>query len=593
MRSLMRKPFHLKLFTLAALSLSNSACFLTTTGDAPPSSPASTELTSSESQVRPISDSPSREGSPGPDPLSASAWHLKNTGQTTFSKSSGIGNVGYDLNLDALFQSGSPTGSGVVVMVADDGVESTHEDLALSLLLNESRDYSKSGNYSTTWADPIDVEDNHGTAVAGIIAATAENSLGSRGVAPGAKLINSNPLSSAISGSTQINALKDHLSAEFDIVNQSFGLSQDDLTIGDSQYKTLMGDAATTGRNGKGKVIVKAAGNSFLVDIGDDSSQIIRFGNVNFDGYNTTPYTIVVGAMNAEGYFSSYSTPGSALWVSAPGGEYGDDEPAILTTDASGCNIGFSFIDAIINLFEKGNSGNSGCRYTSAFNGTSAATPMVSGVTALLLEANPNLSMRDVKHILAKTARKIRPGITGISDYTGLSSGSGIQWEQGWIVNQAGFNFSNVYGFGLVNAEAAVTMATTYAENLGIFRVSNWFTSSSNLNLSIPDHSSAGAQNAINFTPSYVTEAVQIQVNINHTRIGDVQLELTSPSGTKSILLNANNALYDSESYGSAIFLSNAFYGEPAQGVWTLKTLDGASGSTGKLQQWKIRIYGH
>ena len=50
---------------------------------------------------------------------------------------------------------------------------------------------------------------------------------------------------------------------------------------------------------------------------------------------------------------------------------------------------------------------NIGCFFTSKMNGTSAATPILSGIIALMLEANPDLGWRDVEHILALTADKI------------------------------------------------------------------------------------------------------------------------------------------------------------------------------------------
>ena len=549
---------------------------------------STSDASASSSGVRPASDTAPRASTPGTDPFYAQAWHLKNTGQKTYSSSAGV--AGYDLNVESVYNAGGK-GSGITVMVADDGVESAHEDLHANLTLGQSRDYLQE-TYTQSWAEPHAVNDNHGTSVAGIIAAVAENSLGSRGVAPLAKLINANPLSDSVTPSLQITALKDHLSADFDIVNHSFGLDEDGVNIGDSTFKTLLADAATSGRANKGKIIVKAAGNSYLVAL-DDANKIIRFGNASLDGYNTVPTSVVVAAMASDGYPSSYSSPGSAIWVSAPGGEYGNDDPAILTTDASGCNVGYALLSAVLSLFDTGASGNTGCMYTSTFNGTSAATPMVSGVVALILEANPALTARDVKYILAKTARKVRPSITQFYDYTRLSDGSGIIWEQGWITNTAGFNFNNFYGFGLVDAAAAVALAKTYTTNLGTYTESGWLASAANLNLAIPDHSSGGAQSVLNYGTAFSVEEVQVQVTVDHPHVGDLQLELTSPGGTKSILINANNSLYDSTGYGGATFLSNAFYGEAAAGNWALKVVDGATGSTGTLKSWKMRAYGH
>ena len=132
---------------------------------------------------------------------------------------------------------------------------------------------------------------------------------------------------------------------------------------------------------------------------------------------------IQVAALGAAEVKSSYSTPGPSVWISGFGGEYGYSSalfnvagtkfegPAIMTTDQSGCTNGYVGANAAQeqNIFNDGTGGyseNSDCNYVSSFNGTSSAAPSVAGVVALMLEANPNLTWRDVKHILATTADK-------------------------------------------------------------------------------------------------------------------------------------------------------------------------------------------
>ncbi|WP_226470706.1 S8 family serine peptidase, partial [Luteimonas panaciterrae] len=90
--------------------------------------------------------------------------------------------------------------------------------------------------------------------------------------------------------------------------------------------------------------------------------------------------------------------------------------------------------------------------------GTSAATPMVSGVAALMLEANPRLTYRDVKYILATTARQIHPDQPDVRH----PDDRGQVLVPGWTKNAAGHAFSNWYGFGLVDATAAVTKAADF-----------------------------------------------------------------------------------------------------------------------------------
>jgi len=318
-----------------------------------------------------------------------------------------------------------------------------------------------------------------------------------------------------------------------------------------------------------------------------------------------------VGAVNAFGRRSSYSTPGSAIWVSAPGGEFGLSveagwaspptnpeyvfEPAMVTTDQSGCDQGYSndFDGAPYNLFEDGSEENPDCDYTSTFNGTSSATPVTAGVIALLLEANPDLTWRDVKHILASTAEKVDPDQAGVI----ILETSGIidqpyQVELGWIENGAGYHFHNWYGFGRVDVTSGVAMAQSYdLDTLGIFQDSG-FTGSGSLNVGIPDATPTGVESIISVTSDLTIEAVQIQVSVDHGYVGDLGIELRSPEGTRSILLNAYNG-FASADLDDMVLESNAFYGESSLGNWTLKVVDAYEMVQGTLTNWRIRFYGH
>jgi subtilisin-like proprotein convertase family protein len=96
-----------------------------------------------------------------------------------------------------------------------------------------------------------------------------------------------------------------------------------------------------------------------------------------------------------------------------------------------------------------------------------------------------------------------------------------------------------------------------------------------------------------------IVESVQVRVSVTHARSGQVGVELTSPSGTKSILLNINNALLLPVNGGLAdanlnvVLTTHAFYGENANGVWTIKLIDARSDDTGVLNSWSLNILGH
>ena len=560
------------------------------------------------------------------DPLFSQQWHLLNKAQRAYSTSSGVS--GFDLNLSETF-SQQITGTGSSIAVSDTGLEITHPDLIDNLHVDNHKNYNSASPY---FGNPrnTNLDGDHGTSVAGIIAATGWNDIGGRGVAPGAVVAGLNYLNSGF----ETEVVLDQASGNYSIFNYSYGSSFTNYnTFYEFDYSDLVGDHFINGRQGLGAIYVKAAGNSyqecdffyseyFVID--DDSDYHCFPHSANADPDNNISSYIVVGAMNAKGEKSSYSATGSSLWISAFGGEYGDDAPAIITTDQQTCNYGYSRgVLANATEFQKGeNDLNEDCDYTHTFNGTSAATPMISGVIALILEVNPNLTARDVKHILAKTARRLDDPTFSKDfpfNYNGLFQLSGYTYEEDWIRNSAGFYFHNHFGFGLVDGDAAIEYARSYNANSWGAQVqlnkdfdNDDYTIVSGQ--SIPDGFSNGRSSYLNVADSLTIEAIQVKVNITHGRPGDLAIELTSPSGTKSILLNAFNSFmipYDSSDspvwiadLDDMVLLSNAFYGENSQGLWTLKVIDALNGSTGTqwddaasqsgtIDNWSFNIIGH
>lgn len=531
------------------------------------------------------------------DPLATQQWHLKNTGQSAFAD--GVGVVGMDINVDPVYSALGFAGSGVIAAVVDTGLEIAHEDLVTNVVAGGSWNFINSTTDPTNTAATTG---DHGTSVGGLIA-MARNTLGGIGVASAAQLKGFNFLSGTQTQADFVDSLGGSAaspnSSDVSVFNQSFGVSVNFDILVDPADEALYLSGVTNLRSGRGALYVKAAGNGFNGSCGATG---VSCENANFDPSNTLPYQIVVGAMNADGIKSSYSTAGSAVWVSAPGGEFGQNnsvsgntgvavEPAMVTTDQSGCTVGYSRTTSGTSLFNNGAAPNTLCRYTNTMNGTSSATPVTAGAIALLLEANPALTWRDVKHILALTARQIDATIPAVT--YALTGGNYIA-EPAWTTNVAGRLYHNWYGFGLVDASAAVNMARTGYTLLGPLS-NTGFIASAALALAIPDNNVAGATNALSVpnTPGVqVTEAVQIRVSVTHTFTGDLGIELTSPSGTRSVLLNARNGFGASANLSNMVLLSNAFYGENPTGTWTIKIVDGALADAGTLTSWAIRVYG-
>lgn len=523
------------------------------------------------------------------DSLTNYQWHLDNKGLKFYTQLANTS--GEDINHDSAREN-AWTGHGVLVAVSDNGTETSHPDLSPNILSQYERNYSSSDpNAWHTSAAPsgYDAIAAHGTAVAGLIAAVDGNGEGGMGVAPRSKLA----IFKYVGTGGSLNKAIDQANGPFDIFNYSYGRSS--CTFIDlpqsliDQYKY----GVETLRNGKGAIYVKAAGNEYISGLDDcvDGAQGNYYGNANLEEEHSYPYMIVVGAFNADGLSSSYSTPGSSLWLVAPGGEYGVDRAAIITTDLSGCGNGMAATETSYTDFDKGTPENSNCNYTNTMNGSSAATPIVSGVAALILEANPNLSWREVKHVLASTARKIDPNRNAVPHPQGANL-QNHTYQDGWLTNSAGYHFHNWYGFGAADANAAVEMAANYGSALPALQETNWAHARSGLNLNIPDSNATGVSDSMPVSNSLTIEAVQIKITLDHTYAGDLGVELTSPSGMKSIVMHINSNILETN-LSDALLLSNAFYGENSQGTWTLKVIDGAPADTGVLKGWKLNFYGH
>jgi len=562
--------------------------------------------------------------SAGCEPLAFQQWGLLNTGQNGFADTAGVANaggtLGTDINANAVYSTYGYTGWGVTVGVVDSGMEIAHEDLKANVVPGGSWNFINNTTDPTTTSTTED----HGTMVSGLIA-MSKNGIGGMGVAPNAQLKGFNLLATgAWSLANEIASLGGSAaspnSTDVSIFNQSWGTTNAVDVPVDPTVEGQYAYGTSTLRGGKGALYVKSAGNGFgaygVAYCGGATTIGISCQNANFDPDNTLPYNIVMGALNAKGVKSSYSTAGSALWAGTPGGEYGLNaavagagftagayDPAMVTTDISGCAAGFSQTNAsgpTGSLFNQGGTNlggiNSNCNYTNIMNGTSSASPMMSGTIALVLEANPALTWREVKDILAKTTIQVDTARAGVT--VALSDGSYVA-EQPWITNAAGYKFHNWYGFGAVNASAAVNMAKSYVSgSLGTFANTGWIAGTLPATTTVPDNSVAGV--SATFTVPAVgvsgtVEALQVQVTTSATGgyTGDLGIELVSPSGTKSILKNIKDG-FNGNNLNGMVLASNAFYGENSAGTWTIKVVDGWAGSgIQTLTNVAIRVYGH
>ncbi len=538
------------------------------------------------------------------EPLYAYQWALKQA--TSFFKSfSGVADGTTDLNVEAVHAAGIK-GQGVNVLVLDDGVDIDNEDLAANVNRSMTYNFDDGSNNPTPADVPANIDEAHGTHVAGIIGA-AQNGRGVIGIAPRSTLGGARYI-----GAANADTVKAYGGADWSkhahVINASYGENPPEP----NEYDTETGQQSVIRafpnlRNGKGLVMVKASGNEyeyvydkasrFCPDIGGIAG-IVSCENPANDTEALEPGVIVAGAANAKGIKASYSNAGAVNWITGLGGERGDQGqygetgsgPKIFSTDLTGCARGYSrnFLE-LTNAFSIGGTAtnkkeNANCDYAS-MNGTSAATPTITGVVSLMLAANPNLTWRDVRDILRLTARRIDPdygsrdsrnlrvdlrtGTLTASQDAGLADGSPTaRLDFGWQRNAAGNNYSNWYGFGLADAAAAVRMAKTYSSYKAAA-------------LSIPAFTKAFADNAQlrygsvqklgQFTVSGSDKVDALQLRLSGSIcIGSVGFFVRSPSGTISALAVPYNSYYGTgvpevKNYGLG---SYAFHGENAAGNW-------------------------
>ena len=275
------------------------------------------------------------------------------------------------------------------------------------------------------------------------------------------------------------------------------------------------------GRDGKGAVYVFAAGNDYSLGV-----------DTNMQSLQQTRYTISVGALGKDRSHSSYSVTGDALFVTAPGGDF-ESITSMPTASVYG-----------------------GC--TDSGVGTSFAAPVVSGVIALMLEANPELTWRDVQAIIALTSNMV---FDDPDDDTR-------------ITNAAGYSHSSFYGFGVIDASAAVNASQDWTllgpeENITQY--------SGPLDLIISDDATTSVTTTLEIVaPPFTLESVKVALGVSHFSRGDLEILLTSPSNITSILHPGGRPektlLFEDDQFWELVTVRN--FGESAEGIWTLTVRD-------------------
>ena len=326
------------------------------------------------------------------DNLLREQWQFNNTGFTSFS--SNKIKKGADAKiLQAWNYLGNMGSDKISIALIDSGFDTNHPDLRSKVRFPYDINTQSSRLIS---GDP---NQTHGTSCASIALAKAHNH-GIVGVAPNSTFI---PVHSPKYGAFELKKMLQHcIQSRADIISCSWGTIDPNFALNGFK-KDIINNASKQGRNGKGTIILFAAGNE---------------GSNRINYYAQHPNVIAVGASDSRDQHSPYSNKGRGLSVCAPS----DGAIPVIAARASWDQERPLNHGRLVNY--------------KAFGGTSAATPLVAGICALMLSINPDLTASEVKEILESTADKI-----------------GNPWDY----DASGYSVK--YGYGRVNALKAVMEA--------------------------------------------------------------------------------------------------------------------------------------
>uniref|UniRef100_A0A8C9YDN1 Furin (paired basic amino acid cleaving enzyme) a n=1 Tax=Sander lucioperca TaxID=283035 RepID=A0A8C9YDN1_SANLU len=424
-----------------------------------------------------------------------------------------------DLNAKSAWQLGY-TGKGVVVSILDDGIEKNHPDLM--------QNYDPDASYDVNDGDPdpqpryTQLNDNrHGTRCAGEVAAVANNGICGVGVAYNAKIGGVRMLDGEVTDMVEAQSLSLN-PQHIDIYSASWGPEDDGKTVdGPAKLaKEAFLRGVTEGRSGLGSIFVWASGNG-----GREKD------SCNCDGYTNSIYTLSISSSTQNGNVPWYSEAcSSTLATTYSSGNL--NEKQIVTTDLKS-------------------------KCTDSHTGTSASAPLAAGIIALALEANKNLTWRDMQHLVVRTSH---PAHLLTND---------------WRTNGVGRKVSHSYGYGLLDASAIVALAETWTSvrpqrKCVITMVSDPCTLRPNPARHLLINKTVDACIG---TDSHVSslEHVQARLTLSYNRRGNLAIHLISPAGTRSTLLHPRPHDYSSEGFNDWAFMTTHSWDENPTGPWTLE----------------------
>ncbi|MEA5616535.1 S8 family serine peptidase, partial [Cronbergia sp. UHCC 0137] len=401
----------------------------------------------------------------------------------------------------------------VVVAVVDDSFDLNHPDFQGQGKIVAPRDLKENDFLPL----PGEKETSHGTACAGL-AVAEENGTGIVGVAPGCALM---PIRTTgfLDDQSVENIFNWAVAQGASVISCSWGASAVYFPLSLRQ-KAAITRAATLGRNGKGCVILFAAGNANRPVAGTVNErnwpkEILKGETAWLSGFAVHPDVMAVAASTSLNKKAAYSNWGANIAVCAPSnnappGMWFQELGFVHTQPAIALSL---YGMSIFTTDQLGVAGYDPGNFTNNFGGTSSATPIVAGVAALVLSVNPNLTAQQVKRILQETADKIvdldpDPQL-GLREGSYDSNGH-CQW----------------FGYGKVNAAKAVRAAQQVAV---VTSTNRKIQLKNNTPIVIPDDHQQGVKSNISLTAPIevvTVQDIQVSLHISHDFLGDLEVYL-------------------------------------------------------------------
>ena len=478
-------------------------------------------------------------------------WHMAKTT---------LGGVVVDAHANVAAAHEITRGQGTTIAIIDDGVDIDHPEFGGFGKVVAPRDATQRTSDprpKDLFGTGPDFGDNHGTACAGV--ACANGTIGASGVAPEARMMPIR-LASNLGSQREAEAFTWAADNGADVISCSWGPPDGrwwnpndprhhQMVPLPASTRLAIDHVVTNGRNGKGCVVLFAAGN------GNES--------VENDGYASYANVIAVAACNDRGSRSVYSDFGDSVWCAFPSSDFGHAPfnhprpltPGIWTSDRSGSDG-----------YNPGSpaDGDAAGDFTNSFGGTSSSCPGAAGVAALVLSVNPALKWHEVKELLKKSCDVIDP--------------------QGGNYDASGH--SPKYGFGRLNARTAVELAKP--------RLQNGITITRTFDRPIRDFRTASF--SLSVPENTPVEALTVSIDLKHTYIGDLIIELRPPAntGVSPFLLHnrSGGSANDIQKTYDAVTTPElaAFTNKSCKGTWTLRIRDAAFADTGTLVSFSLNL---